>query len=88
MQFDMSGKITTAADFDAALERGEDFSEVLAQVDVPMRASRPNLESRRINLDLPAWMVQALDQRSRRYGMSRQAVIKMILAQQLDHLPR
>ena len=81
----MNGKIKTAAEFDAALEQAEDdFSEVLAALDVPMHATRPNLESRRINLDLPAWMVQALDQRSRRYGMSRQAVIKMILAQQLD----
>ena len=80
----MNGKIKTAADFDAALEHAEDFSEVLAELDVPMHSTRPNLESRRINLDLPAWMVQALDQRSRRYGMSRQAVIKMILAQQLD----
>ncbi len=80
----MKESIRTAAQFDQALEQADDFAEVLERVDVPMETSQPGLAIRRINLDLPAWMVQALDQRARRYGLSRQAAIKMILAQQLE----
>jgi len=80
--------ITKAEEFDAALEEADDFSEVLDRVAVPMKATRPNLEIRRVNLDLPEWMVRALDRESRRYGVTRQAIMKIILAERLERTPR
>lgn len=47
-------------------------------------ASRPALESRRVNVDFPAWMVQRLDRESKKRGVTRQALIKMWLADRLE----
>lgn len=45
-----------------------------------------NEESKRVNIDFPAWMVQSLDKEARHVGVSRQAVIKMWLAEKLQSL--
>ena len=44
---------------------------------------RINKDSQRFNLDCPAWMVRALDAEAARIGVTRQALVKMWLA---DHL--
>ena len=45
-----------------------------------------NEEPKRVNIDFPAWMVQSLDKEARHIGVSRQAVIKMWLAERLQEL--
>ena len=40
-----------------------------------------NEEPKRVNIDFPAWMVQSLDKEAKHVGVSRQAVIKMWLAE-------
>jgi hypothetical protein len=45
---------------------------------------RPGLEIKRVNVDFPSWMVDALDQEAQRLGIHRQAVIKTWIAQLLD----
>jgi len=45
-----------------------------------------NEEPKRVNIDFPAWMVQSLDKEARHIGVSRQAVIKMWLAEKLQEL--
>jgi hypothetical protein len=45
-----------------------------------------NEEPRRVNIDFPAWMVQSLDKEAKHIGVSRQAVIKMWLAEKLKDL--
>ncbi len=45
-----------------------------------------NEEIRRVNIDFPAWMVQSLDKEAQHIGISRQAVIKMWLADKLRDL--
>lgn len=47
-------------------------------------AKRPGLETKRINIDFPMWMVDALDKEAQRLGVHRQAVIKTWIAQLLD----
>jgi hypothetical protein len=42
-----------------------------------------NEEPKRINIDFPSWMVQSLDREAKHIGVSRQAVIKMWLAERL-----
>ena len=70
----------TAQQFDEAFDNGEDIS---AYVDYA-KAKRPNLEQKRVNLDLPVWMIERLDQEAKRLGVARQAIIKFFLAQHLE----
>jgi hypothetical protein len=69
-----------AKDFDAAFDAGEDITEYLDLS--TMR--RPNLESRRVNVDFPAWVVDGLDREAARLGVTRQSVIKMWIAEKLS----
>ena len=45
-----------------------------------------NEEPKRVNIDFPLWMVQSLDKEAKHVGVSRQAVIKMWLAERLQSL--
>ncbi len=47
-------------------------------------AKRPGLEIKRVNVDFPVWMVEALDKEAQRLGVHRQAIIKTWIAQILD----
>lgn len=47
-------------------------------------AKRPGLETKRVNVDFPVWMVEALDKEAKRLGVHRQAIIKTWIAQILD----
>ena len=67
-------------EFDRAFDEGE---SVLEHFDLD-RARRPNFEARRVNVDLPLWMVEALDARAAHLGITRQALIKMWIAERLE----
>ena len=71
----------TAKEFDEMFDSGEDISE---HVDWS-KAKRPNLEQKRVNLDLPKWMIDRLDYEAKRIGVARQAIMKMFLAERLEH---
>jgi hypothetical protein len=45
-----------------------------------------NEETKRVNIDFPSWMVNSLDKEAQHIGISRQAVIKMWLADKLRGL--
>ena len=75
----LKAKITTE-ELDAKFDRGKYISE---HVDWS-KARRPGLENRRVNVDFPAWMVDALDTEARRLGVPRQSVIKVWIAERLD----
>jgi hypothetical protein len=45
-----------------------------------------NEEPKRVNIDFPIWMVQSLDKEAKHVGVSRQAIIKMWLAEKLQNL--
>ncbi len=69
-----------AREFDERFDRGEDMME---HVDIS-QARRPGLETRRVNVDFPAWVVEALDREARRLGVTRQSVIKVWIAERLQ----
>lgn len=69
-----------AQDFDAAFDAGQDISEHL-DID---NARRPARETRRVNVDFPAWMVEALDDEAQRLGITRQSLIKVWIADRLE----
>jgi hypothetical protein len=71
-----------AEDLDEAFDRGEDVTSALDLASV----RRPALEQRRVNVDFPSWVVEALDREARRLGVTRQSVIKVWIAERLgDH---
>ena len=69
-----------ASEFDQAFDDGEDIGEI---VDWSKRR-RPNLEARRVNVDFPAWVVEGLDREAQRLGVTRQAIIKLWIAERLS----
>jgi hypothetical protein len=77
----MNGKTISAEEFDRRFDAGEDMSD---HVDWSS-ARRPDEECKRVNVDFPRWMVARLDREARRRGVTRQALIKMWLADRLDH---
>ena len=69
-----------ASEFDRKFEEGEeDITQYLAL----SRASRSGYEQKRVNVDFPLWMVEALDQEAKRIGVTRQSIIKMWIAERI-----
>ncbi len=60
-------------------EAGEDLS---AHLDLA-KATRPGREIQRVNVDFPVDLLQAIDREAKRIGVSRQAFIKLRLADTL-----
>jgi len=69
----------TAKEFDRKFDSGEDISSYLDW----SHAHRPGLEQRRVNVDLPSWMIDSLDQEAKRVGVTRQSVVKIWLAERI-----
>ncbi len=63
----------------------DDNQNILADLDLS-QARRPALEQKRVNVDFPIWMITALDKEARKLGVTRQSIIKMWLAERLEHL--
>lgn len=69
----------TAEELDRRFDDGEDITEFL-DLD---QAFRPNLEQRRVNLDLPNWMIACLDQEAKRVGVTRQSIMKAWMSERI-----
>lgn len=69
----------TAEELDRRFDDGEDITEFL-DLD---QAFRPNLEQRRVNLDLPNWMIASLDQEAKRVGVTRQSIMKVWMSERI-----
>jgi hypothetical protein len=70
-----------AEEFDQRFDAGQDMAAALDTA----RARRPGEEHRRVNVDFPAWMIAALDREATRLGVTRQSLIKVWIAEKLDH---
>ena len=68
-----------AHDFDKAFDDGKDIIDALDM----KNAQRPGLKSKRVNVDFPEWMIQLLDQESKKLGITRQSIIKVWIAEKL-----
>ena len=69
-----------AEEFDVRFDRGERVTDVLDLA----QAKRPLQKQKRVNVDFPEWMVESLDREARRLGVTRQAIIKIWLAERLE----
>jgi hypothetical protein len=65
--------------FDQKFDAGDTIVE---QLDLS-QARRVGSLAKRVNVDFPAWMVDSLDREARRVGVTRQALIKLWLADRL-----
>ena len=70
-----------AKELDALFDEGNDIVEYLDTTQL----RRPGHEQRRINVDFPTWMIDALDREASRLGVTRQSIIKMWIAERLRH---
>ena len=71
-----SNKSISAKELDEKFDRGEDVSEYF-DLDNAIR---------RINVDFPVWMLQALDEESKRLGINRQALIKVWIGDRIEQV--
>ncbi len=69
-----------AKDFDKLFDEGKDIIEQLNLSE----SRKPNLDTKRVNVDFPEWMVRSLGLEPRRLGVSRQSVIKIWLAERME----
>ena len=65
---------------DVKFEYGEDITQFLDL----SQARRPGYEQKRINIDLPIWMIAALEYEAKRLGVTSDSIIKLWLAERLD----
>jgi hypothetical protein len=72
-------KINTT-EFDKKFDHGE--VDIIEHLDLST-ARRPNLEAKRVNIDFPAWVVEKLDRESKKLGITRQALVKVWIAEKL-----
>lgn len=45
------------------------------------KARRVNQQSKRVNIDFPFWVVDGLDKQAKRLGITRQALVKVWIAE-------
>jgi hypothetical protein len=69
-----------SSDFDQRFDAGE---SVLEALDLG-GARRRRLEQKRVNVDIPVWMIDQLDREASRLGVTRQSIIKVWLAERLE----
>lgn len=70
-----------ASEFDKQFDNGQDMAAALDTT----RARRPAEQHRRVNVDFPVWMIAELDREATRLGVTRQSLIKVWIAEKLDH---
>jgi hypothetical protein len=70
-----------AHEFDRRFDEGEDISSAL---DLE-KARRVSQVQRRVNVDFPVWMIESLDREAGRLGVTRQSIIKVWIAERLEH---
>ena len=68
-----------ARELDDRFDAGEDVSGAVDW----SRARRANVETRRVNVDFPAWVIAGLDRQAKELGVTRQSLIKMWIADRL-----
>ena len=71
----------SAEEFDRIFDEG--VEDITPYLDLKS-ARRPGLEPKRVSVDVPAWMVQAIDRQADMIGVSRQAFIKFTLHEKLE----
>jgi hypothetical protein len=78
-------KTITAKEFDEKFENGEDINEHL-DFSKSMKLNefkQLNTDTKKVNVDFPEWVIDALDEEAKRIGVTRQSIIKVWIAERL-----
>ena len=67
--------------FDEKFDSSEE--EIIDDLDLST-VRRVNQEPKRVNVDFPSWVVEALDREAARVGVTRQSIIKVWMAERLE----
>ena len=70
-----------AKDFDKKFD--DNKQDIIDDLDLST-LKRPNLSQKRVNVDLPSWVIDSLDREASRVGVTRQSLIKLWLAERLE----
>jgi hypothetical protein len=65
----------------------ENEEDVLDEFDLKS-VKKLNYKQKRINIDFPIWIIEALDKEANRIGVTRGSIIKMWLAEKLEFQKR
>jgi len=71
-----------AKDLDKKFDAGKE--DIINDLDLST-LRRSNQTPRRVNVDFPEWMIASLDKEAARLGVTRQSIIKVWLAERLEH---
>jgi len=78
-------KKITAEEFDKKFDDGEDISEYL-DLSTAIRLKdmkKLKIETKKVNVDFPEWVVESLDKEAKKIGVTRQSIIKVWIAERL-----
>ena len=81
----LKDKKITAKAFDEKFDSGEDISEYL-DFGSAIRlkdATRLKIDTRKVNVDFPEWVIESLDREAKKIGVTRQSIIKVWIAERL-----
>ncbi len=70
-------------DFDRIFDEGGSVAKFLNKG----KSRRSKQQQKRVNVDFPVWMVHRLDKEAQRLGVTRQSVIKVSVAEHIQHQP-
>ena len=68
-------------DFDKKFDEGKNISKYLDLT----KDRRPEQEQKRVNVDFPLWVIHSLDKEAKRLGVPRHSIIKVWVAERLEH---
>jgi len=78
-------KTITAKEFDEKFDNSEDISEYLdfSKAIKLKEMKKLNTDTKKVNVDFPQWIIEALDEEAKKIGVTRQSIIKVWIAQRL-----
>ncbi len=68
-----------AEELDTLFDEGGDISDYLDLTS----AKRIGLQPKKVNVDFPQWIINALDSEAKKIGVTRQSIIKVWIAERL-----
>lgn len=74
----------TAEEFDEVFDKGEEDILYYVNLDEAVVAGPQEVKTRKININMPEWMINALDQEANNLAVNRQAIINMWIAERLE----
>ena len=78
-------KKITAKEFDEKFDNNEDIDEFL-DFSTAIRLKnikKLKIETRKVNVDFPEWIINSLDEEAKKIGVTRQSIIKVWIAERL-----